>query len=116
MAEGAIVVPLYSRQAPAELAGMMRNCQPALIFVSDAALGESVAQAWPDAPRRVLFDESLRQSAPQIPLADAPDPRPDSDVVTIIYTSERRRAEGGLPDRRKTSRTCFPARPNASIN
>src|SRR6266850_1966446 len=87
MAEGAIVVPLYSRQAPAELAGMMRNCQPRLIFVSDAALGESVAQAWPDAPRRVLFDEVLRQSAPQIPLADAPNPRPDSDVVTIIYTS-----------------------------
>src|SRR6266403_57030 len=87
MAEGAIVVPLYSRQAPAELAGMMRNCQPRLIFVSDAALGESVAQAWPDAPRRVLFDEVVRQSAPQIPLADAPNPRPDSDVVTIIYTS-----------------------------
>src|SRR5882762_402012 len=87
MAEGAIVVPLYSRQAPAELAGMMRNCQPRLIFVSDAPLGESVAQAWPDAPRRVLFDEVVRQSAPQMPLADAPKPRPDSDVVTIIYTS-----------------------------
>src|SRR6202045_3029014 len=87
MAEGAIVVPLYSRQAPAELAGMMRDCQPRLIFVSDAALGESVAQTWPGAPRRVLFDEVLRQSAPQTPLADAPNPRPDSDVVTIIYTS-----------------------------
>ena len=87
MAEGAIVVPLYSRQAPAELAGMMRDCQPRLIFVSDAALGEGVAQTWPEAPRRVLFDEVLRQSAPQSPLADAPNPRQNSDIVTIIYTS-----------------------------
>jgi len=87
MAEGVIVVPLYSRQAPAELAGMMRDCQPRLIFVGDAALGEGVAQIWPEAPRRVLFDEVLRQSAPQYPLADAPNPRQNSDIVTIIYTS-----------------------------
>jgi long-chain acyl-CoA synthetase len=87
MAEGVIVVPLYSRQAPAELAGMMRDCQPRLIFVGDAALGEGVAQTWPEAPRRVLFDEVLRQSAPQYPLADAPNPLQNSDIVTIIYTS-----------------------------
>src|SRR5260370_2590244 len=80
-------VPLYSRQAPAELAGMMNDCQPRLIFVGDAALGESVAQNWPDTPRRVLFDEVLRQSAPQPRLPDAPNPRQDSDIVTIIYTS-----------------------------
>src|SRR5258708_20207727 len=87
MAEGVIVVPLYSRQSPAELASMIKDCQPRLIFVSDAALGESVAQNWPDAPRRVLFDEVLRQSAPQPRLPDAPNPRQDSDIVTIIYTS-----------------------------
>src|SRR6266513_3145797 len=87
MAEGMIVVPLYSRQAPAELAGMMKDCRPCLIFVNEAALGESVAQIWPEAPRRVLFDEVLRQSVPQSPLADAPNPRVASDIVTIIYTS-----------------------------
>src|SRR5467141_482574 len=65
MAEGVIVVPLYARQAPAELA----------------------AQAWPDAPRRVLFDEVLQQSLPQPPIANAPNPCQDSDIVTIIYTS-----------------------------
>src|SRR6267378_4301524 len=43
MAEGVIVVPLYFRQAPAELAGMMKDCRPRLIFVNDAALGEGVA-------------------------------------------------------------------------
>src|SRR4029077_3457164 len=87
MAEGVIVVPLYSRQAPAELAAMMKDCQPRLIFVSDAVLGESVGRAWTGAPRRVLFDEVLRQSPPQPPIADAPKPRPDSEIVTIIYTS-----------------------------
>src|SRR5947208_8297440 len=96
MAEGAIVVPLYSRQAPAELAGMMRDCQPRLIFVSDAALGESVVQSWPEAPRRVLFDEVPRQAAPQTPLADAPNPRADSDVVTLIYTSGTSREPKGV--------------------
>ncbi len=87
MAEGVIVVPLYSRQAPAELAGMMKDCLPRLIFVSEAALGEGVAQAWLDAPRRVLFEEVLLQSAPHSPLPDAPNPRQDTNVVTIIYTS-----------------------------
>src|SRR5215475_7774625 len=28
MAEGVVVVPLYSRQAPGELAAMMKDCQP----------------------------------------------------------------------------------------
>src|SRR5438270_2351748 len=31
MAEGLIVVPLYARQAPAELIAMMKDCSPALI-------------------------------------------------------------------------------------
>jgi long-chain acyl-CoA synthetase len=87
MAEGAIVVPLYSRQAPAELAGMMKDCQPRLLFAGDAALGDAIAQAWPEAPRRVLFEEVLQQPAPPQPPPDAPNPRQDSDVATIIYTS-----------------------------
>jgi long-chain acyl-CoA synthetase len=87
MAEGVIVVPLYSRQAPAELAGMMKDCQPRLIFVSEPALGDAVAQAWPAAPSWVLFDDVLRHSPLQPPFPDAPNPRQDSDIVTIIYTS-----------------------------
>jgi long-chain acyl-CoA synthetase len=87
MAEGVIVVPLYSRQAPADLAGMMKDCQPRLLFVGDAALGESVAQAWPDVPPRILFDAVLQQTALHPPPSDAPNPRSDSDIVTIIYTS-----------------------------
>jgi long-chain acyl-CoA synthetase len=87
MAEGAIVVPLYSRQAPGELAAMMKDCQPRLIFVGEAALGESVAQAWPESPRRVLFDEVLASATPQSRTPDAPNSCLDSDIVTIIYTS-----------------------------
>src|SRR5712692_7782327 len=87
MAEGVIAVPLYLRQAPSELAGMMKDCQPRLIFVSEAALGEGVAQGWPEAPRRVLFEDLLSEVAPQPRLPDAPNPREDSDIVTIIYTS-----------------------------
>ena len=87
MAEGVIVVPLYFRQAPAELAAMVKDCQPRIVFVSDTALSESVAQAWTEAPRLVLFDEAVRQPTLQPRLADVPLPRQDTDIVTIIYTS-----------------------------
>jgi long-chain acyl-CoA synthetase len=87
MAEGAIVVPLYSRQAPAELAVMMKDCGAGFLFVSDAALGESVGQAWPEVPRRILFAEVLRKSAVGTGVAAAPNAREDDDLVTIIYTS-----------------------------
>src|SRR5260370_34544255 len=82
MAEGVIVVPLYSRQAPAELSGMMKDCQPRLIFVSEAALGEGGSQTLPEAPRRGLFEEVLCPCAPQPRLPAEPNPRPGSDNVT----------------------------------
>jgi long-chain acyl-CoA synthetase len=87
MAEGAIVVPLYSRQAPAELAAMIKDCSPRLLFVSDAAFGEAVAQAWPEAPPRVSFDEALGKIPAGKGMAGGPNPRRDDDLVTIIYTS-----------------------------
>ncbi len=85
MTEGVIVVPLYTRQAPAELVAMMKDCQPSLVFCGDASLANAIAKAWPDAPRRVLFDEvfaSTAGSADQAPVALG-----ESDAVTIIYTS-----------------------------
>ena len=36
--KGLIVVPLYARQAPAELVAMMKDCSPALICCGDADL------------------------------------------------------------------------------
>src|ERR1700732_2785552 len=84
MAEGFIVVPLYARQSPAELAAMMKDSEPKLLFVSDAALGDAAMQAWTGdlsrAPRRVLFDEVLRQLTPAQPIPDAPNPHKDADI------------------------------------
>lgn len=87
MAEGVIVVPLYSRQSPAELAGMMNDCRPRLLLVSDAALGEAVKQAWHEAPRCVSFDEVRKEEALKTSSFEAPISRADADIVTIIYTS-----------------------------
>jgi long-chain acyl-CoA synthetase len=91
MAEGLIVVPLYHRQSPAELAAMMKDSQPKLLFASVTALAEAATQAWTDdasaAPRRILLDELLQSPVSTHPIADAPNPRRDTDLVTIIYTS-----------------------------
>jgi long-chain acyl-CoA synthetase len=91
MAENLIVVPLYARQSPPELAAMMRDSEPKLLFISDAALGEIAMQAWSGdlatMPRRVRFDEVLQQSLLTEPIPDGPNPRLDADIVTIIYTS-----------------------------
>jgi long-chain acyl-CoA synthetase len=83
IAEGLIVVPLYSRQAPAELVSMMRDCSPALICCGDAALRDGIIQNWPDAPPQYLFDEIFSTQASARPKPQLN----DSDPVTIIYTS-----------------------------
>ncbi len=83
MAEGLIVVPLYARQAAAELVVMLKDCSPSLIFCGDAALRDEIVKVWPDAPPQILFDASF-------PKEKAGSPKPalaDSDPVTIIYTS-----------------------------
>ena len=84
MAEGLIVVPLYSRQAPAELVAMMKDCTPSLVCCGDASLREAIAQSWKDAPPQYLFDQifagvdGARLDPPQVS---------NDDPVTIIYTS-----------------------------
>lgn len=87
MAEGAIVVPLYARLSAPELVAMMKDCGPRFLFVSDAALGESVTQSWPEAPRQILFAEALGKVPVSKGVADALNPRKNDDLVTIIYTS-----------------------------
>jgi long-chain acyl-CoA synthetase len=84
MAEGLIVVPLYARQAPAELVAMMKDCSPALICCGDAALRDDITRNWPDAPPQYLFEEVFANSDAGI---RASPELVDSDPVTIIYTS-----------------------------
>jgi long-chain acyl-CoA synthetase len=84
MAEGLIAVPLYSRQAPAELVTMMKDCTPSLVCCGDAALRDRIEQIWPDAPPHFLFDEIFAGvdgvALERLQVGDA-------DPVAIIYTS-----------------------------
>ena len=85
-AEGVIVVPLYSRQAPNELVNMLKDCGAAMVCCGDEALRDGLAKNWPDAPPLKLFDEVFATEASN-EIADEPIKLDDSDVVTIIYTS-----------------------------
>jgi long-chain acyl-CoA synthetase len=84
MAEGLIVVPLYSRQAPAELVAMMKDSTPSLVCCGDAVLRDGITHSWANAPPQYLFDEifagidAVQLERPQVGKDDA---------VTIIYTS-----------------------------
>jgi long-chain acyl-CoA synthetase len=83
MAESLIVVPLYARQAPAELVAMMKDCTPSIICCGDAGLRDAIRQNWPEAPDQVLFEQvfaNKSSAAGRIGLAG-------DDPVTIIYTS-----------------------------
>ena len=84
MAEGLIVVPLYFRQAPAELIAMMKDSTPSLVCCSDAALRDGILQTWPGAPQHYLFDEVFAGvdgvSLDRLQVREV-------DPVTIIYTS-----------------------------
>ncbi len=83
-AEGLIVVPLYSRQAPAELVAMMKDCTPSMICCGDGVLRDAIAQSWQAAPPQCLFDEifagveGVQLERPQVA---------NQSPVRIIYTS-----------------------------
>lgn len=84
MAEGLLVVPLYARQAPAELVAMMKDCAPARIFSSSAPLAAEIKNLWPAAPKVSMLDGVFTgDPAPLVP----PGRMEASDGVTIIYTS-----------------------------
>src|SRR5215475_12032499 len=58
-AEGVIVVPLYSRQAPNELVNMLKDCDASAVFFGNAELLNGVANNWPDAPLLTLFNHAF---------------------------------------------------------
>ncbi|HEY3972899.1 MAG TPA: AMP-binding protein [Candidatus Sulfotelmatobacter sp.] len=89
MAEGLIVVPLYFRQAPAELVAIIKDSTPSLVCCGDAGLRDGIRQSWAgpnwnEAPPHVLVDEVFA-GGDGVAL-DRPQVR-DDDAVTIIYTS-----------------------------
>lgn len=83
LAEGAIVVPLYSRQDPRELAVMTRDCGPSLVLAEGPALGDALAAAWPGHAPIVHFDAAFAAA----PVREPPRALAEDDAVTIIYTS-----------------------------
>jgi long-chain acyl-CoA synthetase len=88
MADGIIVVPLYARQAPSELAAMIRDCQPAMVCCGDADLQRNLLTAWPGGEARMVTMEEIFASGLQgAGIRTEPTPLADSDPVTIIYTS-----------------------------
>ena len=91
MAEGLIVVPLYARQAPAELVAMMKDCSPALICCGDTVLRDGIVQNWSEAPPQLLFEDVFgplqRTRRMGHPDNAGYKQLADSDPVTIIYTS-----------------------------
>jgi long-chain acyl-CoA synthetase len=87
MAEGQIVVPLYARQAAAELIAMMKDCSPSLICCGDRALRDAIVSDWPGAPPQVSFEQIFSAATPA-GNSGHPFLNPsDLDPVTIIYTS-----------------------------
>jgi long-chain acyl-CoA synthetase len=91
MAEGLIVVPLYSRQAPAEICAMLQDCQARLLLVGDQAIGEAIARAWTgnpaSLPKCVVGSDVLSATQTNQSVPAAPNPRSSAHIVTIVYTS-----------------------------
>ncbi|MEZ4452345.1 MAG: AMP-binding protein [Nannocystaceae bacterium] len=83
LAHGAIVVPLYSRQDPKELAVMTRDSKPVLLIAADARLAAAIAEAWPEHQKLATYDEVFAASPSEAPIHAAPGDAP----VTLIYTS-----------------------------
>ncbi len=84
VSDGTIVVPLYTRQSPAELAAMIQDADPRVLIASDAALADEIRKILPVdipcVPLDQVFAHSDSASAVSSTLAD-------SDPVTIVYTS-----------------------------
>jgi long-chain acyl-CoA synthetase len=82
LAEGAICVPLYARQEPAQLAAMLRDCTPALLIADGESLSIAISSAWPEG-RVVAYEQAFATA----PIEREPAKADGGGAVTIIYTS-----------------------------
>lgn len=87
MAEGIIVVPLYSRQAPNELVAMLKDCGATMVCCGDQTLRDGIAKNWPDNPPPLTLFDNIFATTPADEITDKPIALGEKDVVTIIYTS-----------------------------
>jgi long-chain acyl-CoA synthetase len=84
MAEGAVVVPLYSRQALPEVVRMLTDARPSRIFCPNAAVAAEIKKLWPQAPHISLVESAFIEEAGEL---TPPVHHEDGDIITIIYTS-----------------------------
>ncbi|HVB36707.1 MAG TPA: AMP-binding protein [Candidatus Acidoferrales bacterium] len=84
MMEGIIVVPLYSRQSPAELAAMVRDSGASRIICENQELCNALRHADRDMPPISLFEEVFAHGGSIGYISSKFSP---GDPVTIIYTS-----------------------------
>ena len=84
MSLGAIVVPLYSRQDPKELAFMAQDCKPSLFIYDDFELQQQVAKHWTSECDSVKLQDLIDDKTQRDLMPHA---LQDEDIVTIIYTS-----------------------------
>ena len=87
MAEGLIVVPLYTRQAVPELVTMMKDCSPSLVICGDDKLLGAVKEQWPESPPLVRLDDVVSSTSPSGRASSGPVELGDTAPVSIIYTS-----------------------------
>ncbi len=87
MAEGVIVVPLYSRQAPNELVNMLKDCSAAMVCCGDNTLQDGIAKNWLDNPPPLRLFDDIFSTPPAAEIKDEPNTLDEKDIVTIIYTS-----------------------------
>jgi long-chain acyl-CoA synthetase len=88
LAEGATCVPLYARQAPSELAGMIADCEPRVILVEGPELEAALRASVPSPAGSIAVIDSLFSLEPADDIAPVPARRIAPDhPVTIIYTS-----------------------------
>ena len=85
MAEGLTVVPLYARQAPAELIAMMNDCWPSVIACGEKSLADAIVEVWRDAPPHFCFENVF--TAGRGPVENPALTVAEEDIVAIIYTS-----------------------------
>src|ERR1700688_3707495 len=62
MAEGLTVVPLYARQASAELVAMMKDCWPSVIACGEQTMANAIIEAWAEARAYFLFENVFTDS------------------------------------------------------
>jgi len=84
MAEGLIVVPLYARQAPHELAVVLKDSTPSHMICADSESEAEIRRQWPEAPEITLLENAFagRDAPVSLPYHHA-----DNDPLAIVYTS-----------------------------